>query len=81
MSNILYTLNGICDCGERVERQYSENIIKGLQLCSDDYRLNMKCTCDYSKVSGGNVKRHTVFFKKNLREEKIKKLLDGRITS
>ena len=70
------TLRGICkECGSKVEREYSINVVKGLELCSDDYKLHMPCDCEGDKY-GGNVLKRDVRITEILRDNKIKQILD-----
>ena len=70
-----HTLKGTCiECGEKVQREYTVNTIIGLMMCSDDYRLKMPCSCNKSNM--GNVYKKDVPMLKEIREDKLKEILD-----
>lgn len=70
-----YLATGTCICGRKVSREYTSNVLRGLESLSDDYKLKMKCVCNESGMSG-NVPKSTVHIRQLLREDKLNKILN-----
>jgi len=73
----MYLVTGNCKyCDKELSREYSINILKGLDKLSDNYQLNFKCDCEqYSKGLTGNVYKKDVQIKHLIRDDKLNKIL------
>ena len=75
--NDKYLVIGNCKyCNKELSREYSINVLKGLEKLSDGYQLNFKCDCEeYSRGFTGNVYKKSVQIKQLIRENKLNKIL------
>ena len=73
-----YLVTGNCKyCNSELSREYSVNILKGLEKLSDNYQLKFKCDCEqYSKGCTGNVYKKSVHIKQLIREDKLNQILN-----